>query len=228
MNEVLKFFPLFGLMLIHGIGTASAATLVSYDFASGVQSPALSDPNVATGDFTAGTGLAGANYSQEHARAGTGVVVGSSATPGTDATSFSGQDYFTFTIGPASGYVLNLEKINFDTSYYAVSATTDASYFLRSSIDGFAANIGSIMTQAMQTSAVFSAQEVNLIDSAFQGISGSVEFRIYLYDTNSATTRWVAIDNVVLSGAVVAIPEPGGVMMFFLSAIAGFARLRRR
>ncbi len=96
---------------------------------------------------------------------------------------------------------------------------------MRSSVDSFAANVGSTLSVQLTQSQTFNMQDIDLTGPSFQGLSDPVTFRIYLYDGNSSTIRIIAIDNVVLNGSVV--PEPSSALLLGVSALILLTRRRR-
>jgi hypothetical protein len=156
-----------------------------------------------------------------------------SVTPASESLAVSGNSYFSFTLTPTSGYVINPSSLTFSTVFNGTdgAAAVSANYFVRSSLDGFSANIGSTLTENYQTGSVFTLQAVDLSGGAYQSIVGTVEFRIYVYDSSAANGRYVRVDNVTLTGAATsAIPEPStaGLMLGGLALSATLVNRRPR
>ena len=107
-------------------------------------------------------------------------------------------EYNEFTITPNTYYSLTLTTLSFThlTDENAVGGTTWA---LRSSVDGFAADIatGSASTTSQSPT-------VNLPAANFTNV-GAVTFRLYILNANSATASW-SVDDVTLGGSVNVIP----------------------
>ena len=232
-----KPFLLIGLNLVFAaIPCLQAAVLLKYEFAGGSQAGSIVDPGVTAGTFGAGPNLVdldnGASggtldYTAGWARIAPSRVIGASATPGNETDSKAGEEYFTFTIGPNSGGTLNLETLVFSTAYYGTTASTEASFFVRSSIDNFVINLGNTtFTSPLLTSAAFVEKTVTFTGASFQDLTGPVEFRIYLYDANNASNRSIAIDDVTVNGTFIPVPEPASCAFVF--AAIGLAMTGRR
>ena len=88
-------------------------------------------------------------------------------------------------------------------------------------------------TASTTTPPTLTGGTVDLSDPAYQSISSTVTFRIYVYDGNlTSATRLVALDNVVLNGtvSVPSVPEPSTYALLTGIAgllAAGFRRYRR-
>ena len=75
---------------------------------------------------------------------------------------------------------------------------------MRSSADNFAADIG-ITTTTLTT---FTGTNISLTGSDFQNVTGSLTFRVYVFDTADNGNRGELLDNIIVNGSVIAIPEP--------------------
>ncbi len=106
-------------------------------------------------------------------------------------TAFDATDYFTFTLTPAAGY-----KINFVSLVYTGqrSSTGPNSFALRSSLDGFTANIGSPTA---------TGGTISLSATAYQNVSGAIEFRFYGWAGTAAAGTY-SINDFTFNGTVAA------------------------
>lgn len=199
------------------------------------------------GSFTKGPGVSSASFAtHDLAR-----ITAGNLSPATGDASVTANAYYAFTLSLGEDVTLNLASLSFDAAFYGtdsnVSANYKAVYFVRSSLDGYAANIGSEATRVYQYPGTGSpppttmpTHAVDLSDSLFQGIAGSVTFRIYLYDYNgvspgnalTSNNRLIALDNVILEGAVTSVPEPSAFAAILggaaLAATCGLRRFRQK
>lgn len=216
---------------------AYSAILVAYDFSGGNGSPTSADPGVTADPIIPHGSINHVNRPVIYPNSGTNgwaaaptsEIVGTSGVPGTEATSFSGNDHFSFKITPAAGFSLSLTQLRFSTAFHS-SGTFNLTgwYFVRSSRDGFAANIGTVYSESHvnSTNPAFTEHLLDLSGAPYQDITSDVTFRIYLYDNSNSETRWMAIDDVILEGTVSAIPETSS-LAFMLPGLALLARKRR-
>lgn len=217
------------LLSLGGSVSSSAALLADYQFASGSTASGDAEANSTASAMGNSAGFA-AIYENLNAYGRSSVVDAAGSTA----------DYFEFTVTPASGFKLNLTSLSFGTAFYGNQAPAgQASYFVRTSLDGFTSNIGSTFTVDYQRTTIpadhpttpfplptFTDQNVAL-DSLNPGNNQAVTFRIYITDTTTSPDRLTAIDNVQLNGELLAIPEPSAAVLMGL-ATAGLCCRRRR
>ncbi len=214
-----------------------AAILVAYDFNGGSGSPTAADPGVTTESIIPHGSINHVNRPVIYPNSGTNgwaaaptsEIVGTSGVPGTEATAFSGNDYFSFKVTPANGFTLSLTQLKFSTAFHSTGTfNLTGWYFVRSSRDGFAANIGSVYSESHvnSTNPAFTEHVLDLSGVLYQDITSDVTFRIYLYDNSNSETRWMAVDDVILEGNASPIPEPSGLALI-LPGLALLARKRR-
>ncbi len=219
-------------------GAADAAILVQYNFndassaPSSVLAPSATTPGVTPGNFTLNGGLTGSNP-VTYTPGWVGVPSSNvDLTNGTETTAVTYGDYFSLTITPTVGTTVNLATLTFDTAFYVstnLPATVTATYFIRSSRDGYANNVGGTFTEnhqlAATTPVVFTPRTVDLSAAEFQNLTAPVTFRIYLYDSSNSATRYISIDNVTLNGTLVPEPSTSGILA--LAAVLPLVRRRR-
>lgn len=206
--------------------TYSQADIVGYDFgtalgaATETLSPTSIDPLVSATAVTNG-GLS--TFSTQLADYGQPVLQVSppdnSTTTG--ALAVANDSYFSFTVTPNSGFLLDLTSLDFDAA--RGGGNPNRGWELRSSLDSFTATLGTdtmIPTQRPN----FTSYSANLGASTFDAISGPVEFRIYTF--SESTGNSVEYDNIKLTGTVVQVPEPSSLVFTMVAAI-GFLSRRR-
>ncbi|MDG1728332.1 MAG: PKD domain-containing protein [Algibacter sp.] len=93
-----------------------------------------------------------------------------------NSLNLSDNDYFEFTLTPDTGYEINFFKFSYDASDSNGDLNKVA---LRSSVDGFALNIGD------ETDGRDGA-DFDLTDDAFQNITEAITFRIYGWDADDS------------------------------------------
>lgn len=199
------------------LAPSHAAILANYNFTSATAS-VDADVNSTASNFTS-------NYSSNSGLSGAGnYFVRVQVTPAlTDPVSTT--NYFTFTVTAASGFTLNLADLTLKTALVDSSQPTGTT-FVRSSVDGFAFDLGSY-TQTGTASSDFTDRTIDLSGAAYQNLS-SITFRIYHYDdtdSTSSTGLVHRIDDVVLNGS--AIPEPASFALLGLGGLSLLARRRR-
>lgn len=123
-------------------------------------------------------------------------------------------DYFTFTLDAAAGF-----EIDFNSFVYtsARSSQGPASFSVRSSVDGFTANLA--LPAATGAS-------ISLAAAVFQNITNAIEFRIYGFGAGN-TNGSFAINDFTFDGTVTAVPEPNSAAMV-AGAIGCLGLIRRR
>jgi hypothetical protein len=203
--------------------------LAGYGFDGGSAASLDINAQSVASSMTAGAGLPTAGFSS----ATTTAFVPASGTPGSAATALSSNAYFSFTVTPNTQQMLNLNslfaELGVNTSAgFSQSYTGD--WFVRSSIDGFSANLATATASVTGFTDVDgdAVGDMNLIPvlidlsaAQFQGLLNPVEFRFYISDNSAVTGAFVRMDNVVLRGTALTIPEPNTLTIWGL--VAGFS-----
>jgi hypothetical protein len=138
--------------------------------------------------------------------------------------SVSGDRYFEFTVTPDHGYQLDLTGLSFDVARGGDS--TPRGWALRSSLDGFAANIGTDTIPTVQPS--FTSAAVSLGAAPYQDLTDGITFRVYGYMPTESTYIGLYFDNVNLQGNVSLVPEPGAYAAVAAAGLLAWAGWRRR
>lgn len=209
----------------------SAATLIQYPFTGGSRVSTAVQPNTTVSNAVSGNAS---------------VLV--SASSSNLYYEFSSQQnkqgaidlayYVAFTLTPDAGYGASYSQLSFayGGTGWNVSASYNANFFVRSSLDGYTSDLASFAYTVVGTPTNQTPQTYNLDLSSlgsFQGASEPLTFRIYSYTDNfSAAFNSLGrprVDNIVLQGEVAAVPEPATVALLSLgiAAIAVRKRFRR-
>jgi len=208
---------------------AHAAVIANYNFNSNLAS-SDTEPNSTASNFVA-TVTNGSSGNFGRSTGGNIFARSNGLTGTTAAAAVSHGNFWSFSVTPVSGQMLNLTTLTFQTAHADTNTGAGAgntavtmNFFVRSSVDGFAANVGDTFSQAYPTS--FIDRTVNLSGAAFQNLDSTVTFRLYVFESAEVdTNQGVRWDNVVLNGEVVAIPEPSAAL---LGGIGALLLLRRR
>jgi hypothetical protein len=131
-------------------------------------------------------------------------------------------DYFTFTITPYDGMSLALTQLVLDERR---SSTGVRDWCVRSSVDFFSQNLSVF---AVPDDSLTRVDQITLLGSEFAHVTGTVEFRIYGYHSETGAGTW-RIDNVGLYGTATPVPEPAaGSLAAGTVLLAAFATRRMR
>ena len=189
----------------------TGSSLVSFD----------TDPD-STASSLSGTGLGTLRFNTTYGVPAPSLWLKAGSVPG----SFTATSYLSFTLTPKSGYVLNLNSISFEVSRISRGSYT-VNYEVRSSVDSFTTAVlsGSNSSATAPTFATVSAS----LGPSFVNLA-SVEFRLYLWDSNDKEKNRLLLDNLTVTGNAVLIPEPSGPAMAAALGLSGLvaARFLRR
>jgi hypothetical protein len=161
------------------------------------------DPNITASGIGRGTGISASNAADRY-----------SARSWTTTGTIDATDYFTFTLDANAGY-----ETNFSNFVYtgARSASGPAAFAFRSSLDGFASDIGTPTA---------TGATISLTASQFQHLTTPVEFRLYGYTAGAANGTF-SINDYSFNGTVDAIPEPNTLALVGVGSLMMLGNLRR-
>jgi len=182
-------------------GVSNAAIIAQYNFTGGSAASTDGETNSVASDMTkpasSDWGFSGSTNTA-YAR--------SNATTASEAAAIVAGDYFGFTVSPDFGYEMSLAELSFTNLHNNTGGGTSdtgaqMSFFVRSSANGFASNIGPTFTLNYGDSVA--EPPISLADPAFQAITAPTEFRLYVYDSGiDLFQNGGRYDNVLLQGTV--------------------------
>lgn len=251
MKNLTRFkseFLILGLAIGMAAKSASAQVFSStYDFSLVTATSGLTDPTtpptapgLTFGSFSAvgyvGNPNASVRFSfQTNALGGVNGVNDFSLFTGSLDTA----KYFEVTLTPVLGYALDLNTIAFTIQR---SSTGVRSYAVRSSLDGYPANLAASISPAnvnlgvgpgdefrYLSDALTSAQAGNLVTlgAPFDFLTTPVTYRFYGWNAE-ATGGTFSIDNVTFTGEALLVPEPGPLALLGGFGVLGLVLSSRR
>ena len=143
-----------------------------------------SDDNITVSGIGRSSGISGSNANNRY------------NSTGWNTAQLDAQKYFTLKLTPNTGYMINLASFVYNSQ---TSGSGPAMVAVRSSLDGFVANIGSpTSTQDSQD-----ANTITLSASVYQNVTTAIEFRIYAWGTGTGT---YSVNDFTFNGTVVPAP----------------------
>jgi hypothetical protein len=227
MKKILLSVAVVALFAIR----ANAGVLGSYPFTGSSRASTDSDANTTASNITDGAGLT-STIDATRGNPSPSISVSSDQTDaGTNAGAVTANDYISFTLTPLSGATFSLTSLALDAANWSTTTTFPLEeYFLRSSVNGFASNIGSTQTLAAASNGAITPNSFDLSGAVFQNLTTAIEFRIYFQDGTTNVNRGILLDNIVLNGTATAaaIPEPATWILMGVGLLLGAQRLRRK
>lgn len=142
-------------------------------------------------------------------------------TSGTSAEALN--DYFSITITPDSGSLIDFENLTLQGARGGGSAR---GFTVRSSIDGFGAKLNGPETEAVASQRPsLTNYTIDLSADPFNSVTGPIEFRFYAYSNFKDNT--VEIDNLSFNGEVLAVPEAASLSLLLVGLIGIGAKRNR-
>jgi hypothetical protein len=137
------------------------------------------------------------------------------------ANAITANDYISWILQADSGYQISVTNITWNLNRAA--GTGASNLVLRSSFDGFTANLFTLTDFPGTTGGGDSIIPLSSLSG-----SNSVEFRAYIWSGSGATRfRNGTGNDLFVQGSVLAIPEPGSMMLMGLGLL-GLTYLRRK
>ena len=245
MKKLLLFAAplLLSSLLDSCFGQAFTAT---YDFASVTTISGLTDPTtpptaagLTFGSFTS-TGMSANPNASARFSFTTNALGGVNASD--NFATFTGSlnlaKYDEVTLTPSAGFVLDLNTIAFTIQR---SSTGIRSYAVRSSLDGYSANLSASISPVNANLGVGPGDEFRYLFDAnttaqngslvtlgvpFDALTSAVSFRVYGWNAEGDGGTF-SIDNVAFAGTTLAVPEPTAFAILGLGLL-GLRVLRRK
>ena len=182
----------------------NSAAMGNYNFTAGTAAPLSVPSKITVSSLVQGNNngttvmVTNASVSSGYTGASGTYNAGAAARTGVLNTAASGSAYFEFTLTPTAGNIATLTGISFGSR---ATSTGPLAYAIRSSLDGYVANITS--GTLTNTSAWTLISNTALSVSSASGTA--ITFRIYGYNgtgTASANTANWRIDDINLTGSV--------------------------
>ncbi len=118
-------------------------------------------------------------------------------------------DYYEFTITPDCDFSITLTSLVLDERYDDINSNDSYNWVVRSSIDGFASDIGTPFTVNATTAGapgITTGNTIDLTGGTFDNLAQAVTFRLYAYSLQQNDMEW-GIDNVILNGSINALTD---------------------
>ncbi len=146
------------------------------------------DPLLTVSGIVRGPGIVGASANDRYSANTWGTTV------------FDATKYFEFVLTPNAGYRIDLKNFIYTNQKSSTSGPT--TILMRSSVDSFTANIGSLSASTTATTAT-----VDLSAAAYQQLTSAVTFRIYGFGATSPGSTF-SINDFIFNGNVILSPIP--------------------
>lgn len=171
------------------------AILLAYDFTTN-SAPSTTAANIVGGTIT-NQALTSITYGSGLGYAAEPVIIVNPAAGATaSASAVTNNSYFYFSIAPSAGNSISLTDLTFNIG--RGGASTPRGYDIRSSADSYATTLGT--ADVATTRPTFTAVSISLAAASFQGVTGAVTFRVYIYAPGTGNS--IDMDDVVVNGSV--------------------------
>lgn len=186
------------------------------------------DANLAAANLTLGAGVV-ASTNGNRFGGSNWFDTGNTAAGSTIAEAVAGNNFIQFVVTP-SGATFSATSLDF---IWDRSGTGPSSVALRSSIDGFATDLGTVTGMISGGNATTTLRSIAI--SGVNDISTSTTFRLYGFGTTAVggtggfdTATGATTPNVVFNGTITAVPEPTSIVLLSLAGSSGLVVNYRR
>ena len=215
---------------------AHADVIVDYTFLGGApvetSKPAANEhDDVTASDYVASGGSEISRNSQSHFYR-VDDPADAAAKVATISDSVANDVYGQFGVTVDPGMQINLTSLDFGMQLTNGADSESFTVHLRSSLDNYANDIGTVtLLGDSEVADVSDSVAFDLTDAAFQNLTGSIDFRLYMVtDIGSRDdgSEYVRItSDVVLNGTTAVVPEPGALGLMGLGGVLMLGRRRR-
>ncbi|MEM1213179.1 MAG: PEP-CTERM sorting domain-containing protein [Planctomycetota bacterium] len=147
------------------------------------------------------------------------------ADTGTSVSNFN-NGYLAFTLEADAGFFLDLDQLAFDSAVFTVDNRRGFEVYAEVNGGTFDSSSDLLVNINDENSLRTSPREntANLTGAGYQGIS-SIEIRVY--SLTDLASRTIDVDSFLLTGDVIAIPEPSSLLLLALSSACMLSRRRQ-
>lgn len=222
MKKILLSLAVVGLFAVR----ANANVLADYPFTGSSRNSTDSDPLTSASAIT-DVGFAN-TVDATRGNPSPSLTVDASNTDSSVTAAATAGNYIHFTLAPNSGASFSLTSLTLDAAVWSNTTFVNENFAVRSSIDGFSANIGGVQSIAGTSNGAITPFSFDLSGAGFQNLSAPIEFRIYSADSSSTSGKGILYDNIILNGTTTGVPEPATWMLMGVGLLLGAQRLRRK
>ena len=231
MKPILTAFAVLSVFALCSFVPAGAQ-LLTYTFPgaganSGPQYPTVTANGDATGTYGLGAAL-GADSNGYVSGFQVHSDVSGDSYPATLDDSESAGAYYSFTITPNAGDMLNLSTLDLSpTTFFYQRNSAASSYTVEESTDGFSTAGNILKTYQPASDSDFTVQGTPLTLTGLHQVTGPVEFRIYLYGQTGNYFIASLQNSLSIDGSVEPIPEPSSCALLLAGGLILLALGRR-
>jgi len=145
------------------------------------------------------------------------------------AEAVAGNNFIQFVVAPTSGS-FTATSLDF---IWDRSSTGPSAVALRSSVDGFASDLGSVTGMISGGAATATLRTIAI--SGLNDVSSATTFRLYGFNATATTgtggfdtVTGLTTPNVIFNGTITAVPEPTSIALVSLIGCAGLVSAYRR